>query len=187
MRWKIFKSKTLWTWFVLLLFVFSTLGFVMQRSSNETRKSFEYNGLKLFQQDGKWVLVLDNRVYFFRYFPAELENMTGDFSLNLSQKMYFVYNSSDDVDFSGEMTRLGSLLAKKGVRLVKACVSEEYCPEDLPIRPCNNETVPRIFFKLGNTTQAYDDQNCKVLEANSTFEMDKAIDRVYYQLIGVMK
>lgn len=187
MKRNIFTSKTLWTWFVLLLFVFSTLGFVMQQNSNEAKKTFDYNGLEFFQQDGNWGLVIDNKVYFFRYFPEELENMTGDFNLNLVQKMYFVYNSSDNVDFSNEMARLGGVLAKKEIILVKACVSEELCPENLPIRECNDEDIPRVFFKLGNTTDAYDIQNCKVLEANSTLEMDKVVERVYYQLIGVMK
>ena len=60
---------------------------------------------------------------------------------------------------------------------------------NLPIITCNNSTanVPVIYFKQGNSTKIYLDNDCIVAEALTGADFIKSKDKILYSVLGVLK
>ena len=80
---RFYKSKAFWTWIILIIFVLSTIGIVMNYRTDESSKPKEYNGYKFYPTTNGYVSIINNKQTFFSYFPGDLENITADFTLNL--------------------------------------------------------------------------------------------------------
>ena len=79
-------------------------------------------------------------------------------------------------------SKLRLVLQSKSVIVVDACIAEEDCPEDLPIRSCENDG---FYFKLDNEAKVYKEDNCYVLQGDLQ-ELNKEVDKINYIILGVI-
>lgn len=183
---RFYQNKAFWTWFILIIFILSTLGIVMNYRTSDTAKPKTYNRYKFFPTNNGFMAIINGKQLFFSHFPADLETIPSNYELKLeTEKIYFVYNPQDNLNFDSNMNKLGNIVYSLNIRPVKACSNETDCP-DIPIVGCDEE-VPQFLFKESNITRISQDQNCVVLEAGSQLEAEKLVERIYYRILGIMK
>ena len=78
-------------------------------------------------------------------------------------------------------SKLRQVLHSQGVIVVDACIKEDGCPDDMPIRDCSNEG---FYFKLSENASVYKEDQCYVLEGNVQ-EINKEVDKINYIILGV--
>lgn len=155
------------------------------RTEDSAAKNMDYKGQKFYLTSNGFMTVLNNKQMFFAYFPADLENISTNFDLNIeSDKVYFLYNPIDETNFDSNMNKLGKIIYELNIRPVKACSQEENCP-DIPVVDCEEE-IQKFFFKEANQTSITQDQNCIVLNAESKMDMDMLIEIINYKILGIM-
>ncbi|MBW3003720.1 hypothetical protein KY337_04095 [Candidatus Woesearchaeota archaeon] len=182
---RFYKNKTFWAWFIVIIMVASTLGIVLNYRSEDTVKAKDYKDYKFFPTSNGYMSIINNRQFFFAHFPGDLENISVEYNLNFeSEKVYFTYDPSDEINFDSSINKLGSIIFSMNLRPVKACIKEEGCP-DIPVVDCEEET-PKFFFKESDSTSISQENNCVVLEAESRDKMDQLVEIIYYRLLGIM-
>jgi len=165
--------------------VLSSAGVVLNYRTTDTSKSKEYNNFKFTQLENGYMTVINNKQFFFSHYPETLEEYNSNYNLNLNtEKIYFTYDPNDTLKFESNINKLGSIIFNLNIRPVKACISEESCP-DIPVVNCSEET-PKFLFKESNLTKISQDMSCIILESDSNTNMDKLVEIIYYKLLGVM-
>jgi len=149
--------KIIWAVFILVIMVSSVIGFMYQpENTNEVNDgSVNYNGFKFINNNGYWVLEKDGQSYYFTNLPDDVKSIEiPQISIN-NQKQYFLY--------------------------VDACIKEENCPNDWPVKDCTNDG---FYFKISNQSRVYKDDKCYVLEGSLT-DINKEVDKINYIILGV--
>lgn len=121
--------------------------------------------------------------FVFDYNPGELENIEVP-SLDLfnSQKFYIIFDPpQDDQVIDYNMQKLGYFLQANNKIVYAACSREEECPEDFPIKGCQEHS---FYFKQANQSRAYIQDKCYIIEGNNE-EITKITDKVDLKLAGL--
>lgn len=171
--------------FIIFLMVSSAAGFILGSfSQDKPENSLEYKGQQFLpSQDGRFFTTINGVQFVFDYSPQELETVDVP-SLDLfnSQKFYILFEQSyKDQVIDYNMQKLGYFLQANNKIVYVACTQEEGCPEDLPIKSCQDYS---FYFKQANQSKAYIQDNCYVIEGSGE-EITKITDKVDLKLVGL--
>lgn len=176
------KTKTT-AWFIIILMSLSVIGYVGGSFFiKDTTPQIKYNGFTLTKNGNYWQLVGGNKVYNFLNSPQDLESFSIPVDISSWQdKVYLGYSPNNPFNVQPQLLQLTTILYDLNIRPQPACLVEHGCP-DIPLLNCQQ---PGIVLKQGPTTLSVD-QNCLVLSAPDTIELQKITERLIYHLLGVM-
>ncbi|MBI2107155.1 hypothetical protein HYT57_04165 [Candidatus Woesearchaeota archaeon] len=171
--------------FIIFLMVSSAAGFILGSFSQDSSKSnLKYKGQEFsLNQDGRYFITINGVQFVFDYSPEELETVSIP-SLDLfnSQKFYILFEpfyKNQDIDYN--MQKLGYFLQATNKVVYAACAQEEGCPEDMPIKNCQDYS---FYFKQANQSRAYIQDKCYIIEGDGE-EITKITDKVDLKLVGL--
>lgn len=171
---------------VLIVVMFgSVFGIVSHSFSSQGHSSgnIEYNGYEFLNYGGYWYLNIGELEFLFFSNPLEIENLVSPlingtlnpFGNYFNKPLYF--SSSD----SGSEVELGRNLGQVAERFQRACLSEENCEEDLPIRSCSDNF---IIIEEGNFSEIRQEENCVFITGESR-DLIRLTDDFLLRIIGV--
>jgi|GEM_PF-6460040 len=171
--------------FIIFIMVTSLFAFFGDNSTEES----EFNGYTFYSLNQGWFTYVNNKQVSFQYLPDELMNITAPAYVNVDgQKVYLLYDpNSKNISTEYSKQRIATFLFEKNILPVNACVTEENCPDSLPIKKCEGLDVPAILFKEGPISKIYKQSRCYVIEADSSTDLYKATEKFIYQYLGVIQ
>ncbi len=179
------KSQLFLAIFIILIIISSVLGFVSNSNNTpNTNNDINYNGAK-FTQDtqGKYQVNVNNNVFIFDYLPNDLSDIElPDFTLN-QNKYYLIFNTTEkDDSITYDLNSLGYTLNLLGIKPILACVDEQDCDVNLPIKDCSNDA---FYIKKSNINKVYLQDKCVIIEGDNT-GLIKSINKINLKLIGII-
>ncbi len=166
----------------ILIFIMlgSTFGYVMFGSSDNTggTEKVNYNGYEFVNQNGFWVTSIGSYEFVFSYNPEQVERINASVnSLNTysGKVLYFFYE--DDASAVEISRNMGNVV----LRFQGACIDEEGCPENWPIRDCTNNF---IIIKEANESNIYQEDNCVFIEAPRE-NLTQVTDEFLFKITGI--
>ena len=188
------KEKKRWglIFFIVVIMIGASFSFVFFGFSPEGESSV-YNGIKFTKLPDRWEAKINGRQAAFSFLPAEVEKISlMDNALNKLQNKFEVdvtsdLNSSQKEPIALAQHQMGLILFNYNIYVRKGFTTNSTF--SLPVIRCKDGTaiVPVVYFKQGNKTGIYSENNCVVAEASSAAEMIKVKDRLLYGILGVMK
>ena len=169
--------------FILLIMIFSAIGFVYTNPDNANQNSLDYKGFKfVLNQNNQYQIDINDNSFIFDYNPNDLSNIDiPEFNL-VGDKYYILVNYSDvDNNLEYNLGKLGYTLNLLGVRPVLACDNEQNCEENLPVKDCSSNS---FYFVKGSLNKVYLDNKCIVIEGD-TIGMSRSVDKINLKLINV--
>ena len=125
---------------LIFLMLLSTLGYALSGNQEENSESNKvvYNDFEFVNQNGYWMTDLDSFQFGFAYNPKEVEAI--DSNLNYANSYYDkpLYLKSDDSQATSEIySNLNQIVQ----RMQNACIDENDCEGDLPVKDCSNNFI----------------------------------------------
>lgn len=162
----------------------SVIGFIYSPKDDQSlnQNSINYNGLEFqLTNDNRYFVVINGNNVIFDNNPNDLQEINiPEFQIT-QDKTYLIFNPDEkDSNLEYIIAKLYYALQAKGIRAVLACSKEENCPNELPIKTCDNES---FYLKKANLTKAYKDNKCLVLEGDN-ININKYVDKIDLKLIG---
>lgn len=158
---------------LVVLMMFSTVGYSLMDKTDNTIKKVEYSGVTFVSSNGMWEI--EGTKIYFNYLPSELQNISieGSYDLNdySNQTVYFVNYSS-----SGEL--IINNLRGQIERYQEACL-ESPCGLDLPVKNCSQDRIIVFTNSLENKVSQRD--KCVFISGDSY----KGVDAFVYKLFGI--
>ncbi len=195
---KIKKNQLYFLLFILLIIgaVFAGRGYRAYKLSKlREANTIYYNNFKFVRSDGMWVtdVKFRNNVYQipFRFFPAEVENVTeiGELKIFPLDTGYITFNPDDP-----ELKYVALAAAELSINLANVLGSEFYsactkewqdvCPPK-PVVTCNSTNSSVFYIKVANSTAIEFKDNCIILQGKG-FGLVKAVDKVLYMMYGII-
>ena len=162
---------------LIVLMVLSTLGFALIGSDNGTDSSVEDMGVKFVRENGLWNFKMDGQSYVSQNLPSSLLDVkiNGSFYFSdyVNKPLYLVNPDSQSASV------LLSVLSRYFLRYQQACISEDDCEGDLPVKSCSDNV---IVFVPGNETRLWREENCVFLEG----DLVKAADAFLYKALNIL-
>jgi len=187
------KEKKNWALiaFMVVIMMGTTFSFVFFGFSPTTEK-VDYNGIKFIRKNNIWTARINGREAAFTFLPSEVSNIpAADFSKKLQNKLEidatYDLNSTNKEAIALAQHQMGLTLAAYNVYLRKGFTTNSSF--NLPVITCNDATeiVPVVYFKYGNSTSIYVENNCIIADASSDAGFIMAKDRLLYDILGVIK
>jgi len=179
-----------------LLILFFSIRYLYHPKTTE--ESYVYNGFKFTKISNLWLteVQIGNTIFRIttRYSPTELEHINvepGIYEKIVGSKgIYFTVSGNLSSVSVLAITELGRIIGTRyGLLNIpsQAALTESDDNETL-VKTCKDAVngTGVIWFKLGNTTAAYSDQNCVIIQGTEEWDIVKAADRVTFGLLGVM-
>ncbi|MBW2971567.1 hypothetical protein KY359_00895 [Candidatus Woesearchaeota archaeon] len=190
---KSISKKALFTIIIGGLMVLSVFGIMFSsfNSGGEQAKYGEYT----FQQTAQgWVTEIGGTNYAFNYLPSDIEDIEVDTSavekLKQSKVLYVTFNPNTRNVQKFELMRfeLSNMLMNMAGKVIMPGISEENDGYNQPFVNCTNttQTMPVVSIVEGNTTTAYLDGDCIILEADE-YTTAALKDRVLYAMAGIIE
>ncbi len=167
---------------LILVISLSVFGIVANSFSSTNSSEFtEYQGYKFYSQGDFWALDMGDFSFVFKYLPSELDNISVEINeLNLvtnygGNPLYF---SSENSYSTYEIYQnLNQIVSKTQL----ACLTEEDCQEDLPIKTCEDNF---IILKKSETNKIIQQDNCVFIEGTEE-DLAKLTDLFLYKIFGI--
>lgn len=146
-------------------------------SSTKTEK-INYNGYDFINSNGFWTTNIGDYGFEFQYNPTQVEKIPSTVNLLNEYKGKTLYFSSENSVALVEIYKnLNSIVG----RFQEACLNEEECEGDLPIKDCSNNF---IIIKESNSTNILQDENCVFIEGNSE-NITATTDEFLFKILGI--
>ena len=184
---------------------------LMSGSNNDKTKNqiIKYNQIEFIENSGNWYFNLYGSKFETRYNPKELENMSltifnnfnnlnssnpkgSDFNITLlnyqNKPLYF---SGDSENFINCFYEINKNINPFILRQQLACLENETCSKDLPIKNCKQDNI--IIIKNFenytpktnlNFTEIYQRDNCVFIITNDEDSM-KSCDLFLFKILGI--
>lgn len=179
---KIHKKKMKILGFVLIFVMFgSVFGIVVNSfiGQNSANSKLKYGDYEFLNQNGLWYLSQNNFNFIFTYHPSQIENFeTPIKNLALYQnRPLYVYSENKIAE-----TEIYRNMQQAVQRIQPACLSEEKCDGDWPIKTCSDNfiIIEESLEKKGITQL----DNCIYIRGSSE-ELLKLADEFLFRTIGV--
>ncbi len=168
---------------LILIFVmfFSVLGysFVGRGASQDDTNKIIYNEYEFVNQNGLWILNLDNVNFVFRYNPEQVPKVYSwvrPFD-NYYQKPVYISSESPEAE-----TEIYVNLNQIALRMQRACLSEEECgDENLPIKTCSDNF---IIIEESNITDIIQQENCVFIQGPEV-NLTRIADEFLFKILGI--
>ncbi len=165
---------------LIVVMLFSTIGFAVGNRSEGDSKKIEYKGIN-FEQDssGEWRFMISNQEFVTKYNPEETANVSffSYLSINdyMDEPLYFVGGASE-VNYE-----IARNLGKYVLRIQEACLDEN-CSGDFPIKNCSVDNV--VVFEESEQEEIYIEDNCVFI--SSSFENQTIYaDAFLFKILGI--
>ena len=165
---------------LILLMVFSTLGYALggRGGDDETNTKITYNGIEFIKDNsGYWYFNVQEQQFITRNNPEEISDINFLSYLNLNdysnKPLYFV---GDIGDGSSEISR--NLAERFVLRIQQACLDEEDCEGNFPIKNCSIDNII-IFKEILNNEIENDEPEENKTKNNKTKE--KRMETMYQE------
>lgn len=161
--------------FIMLL---STLGYSLSGSSKDTEKKIIYQGIEFINQNGFWVTNVGNLKFIFKYNPQEVNSIEGEVKyLNayLDKPLYFLSENSE------ASTEIYMNLDQVAQRTQLACLNQEDCKGDLPVKDCSNNF---IIIEENNISEIIQNQSCVFIRGPKE-NLTKIADEFLFKILGI--
>ena len=192
---------------LILLMAFSTLGYALSGRGDEesNNKIVEYKGIEFIQDNsGYWYFVIQGQQFIILNNPENISEInflsTLTFGSYSNKPLYFV---GDLGEGSSEISR--NLADRFVLRIQQACLDEEDCEGNFPIKNCSSDNI--IIFKeiLNNKTEdkeieenktkineieeneiemIYQEENCVFIEGKKE-DLIKLTDGFLFRILGI--
>jgi hypothetical protein len=167
----------------ILIFIMlgSTFGIIVDSfGANSDVEKVEYNGYKFTYQNSFWVTNVGNYEFAFKYNPNDVEKIDSELNLLNSYSNLPLYVHSEDYVSEVEIYRnLGNIVQ----RFQGACLNNEECKEDWPIKDCSNNF---IIIKKANESRIYQNERCVFIEGKEG-NLTQLTDEFLFKIIGIEK
>ena len=172
--------------FLIIILGFSTIGYALGgRGEKESNEKIEYNGIEFIQDNsGYWYFEIQNNEFITRYTPPETEDIIFFSSLNINDY------SNKPLYFAGEIgegsSEIGRNLINRFVlRIQEACLDEEGCIGDLPVKNCSNDNIISFEQVPENGLETmYQEENC-IFIFTDYMNQTRYADKFLFELLGV--
>lgn len=174
------RNKTIIGVILAGLMLLSVAGYsLLSGEKEETAKTFIYNGKEFYETSSGWATIINENYFYFQYSPFEVEEI--NFSLDIYAEDYSGKAVFLDSIYSDANYEIAQNLKNYYERINLACLSEENCSEDLPIKNCNDSV---ISIKETNFTTITREENCVFITAKEG-ESLKVVDAFLYKIFGI--
>ncbi|RMF55857.1 hypothetical protein D6745_00935 [Candidatus Woesearchaeota archaeon] len=161
---------------LILIMVVSTAGYAIISSIDGQKSKVEFNGVEFERSNGLWKFEIGGQEFYVQNLPQSLKNVSvnGSFSVAdyINKPLYIVGGSSSEV------SELINFLGRYVLRYQEACLLEENCSKDVPVKDCTNNIVA---FVQSNVTKVYKNESCVFIEGDFL----KGVDAFIYRMLGV--
>lgn len=144
-------------------------------------EKLDYNGFEFVSQGNSWILEIEEFSFVFSYPPGELDNL----SVEVSELEFVPSYTSKPLYISSENSyaryeiyqNLNPLVS----RIQSACMTEENCPEEFPIKSCEDNF---IIIKQAENNKIFQEEGCVFIEGNYD-DLLKMTDLFLYKILGI--
>lgn len=174
-----------------MIMVFSTVGYALSGRGDETNADkTEYNGIEFVRDNsGYWYFEIQDQQFIIINNPKNISeiNFLNTLSINdySNKPLYFV---GDIGEGSSEIAR--NLADRFVLRIQQACLDEEDCEGNFPIKNCSIDNII-IFNEISdNETEnnkkeiMYQEENC-IFIFSEYENQSKYADRLLFSLLGI--
>lgn len=166
---------------LVVVMFFSVLGYAFQGKEDDNSKKITYNGFKFVNQNGFWYLNVGQFQFAFKHNPKEVEKI--DSELEYLDNYYGkpIYISSESNEAGAEIYQ--NLFYRNQIvqRIQFACLDEEECEENLPIKTCLENF---IIIKKSNNTEITQNESCVFIEGPLE-NLTKITDEFLFKILGI--
>ena len=140
---------------LIIVMLGSTFGYAFYHfGDKEDVDKVEYNGYVFLNQNDFWITNIGTYQFMFKYNPLQVEKTDAELNYLDSYSGVPLYIFSEDYVAEVEIYRnLGNVVQ----RFQGACLSEENCQENWPIKDCSNNF---IIIRLSNESKISQDGAC---------------------------
>ena len=166
---------------LILIFILlgSTFGIIVDSFGNNSGvEKVEYNGHEFVYKNDFWATSIGNYEFLFKYNPTQVERINSDVKDISNYAGLPVYISSEDYISEVEIYRnMGNIVE----RFQGACLEEEGCKENWPIKDCSSNF---IIIKKSNESNIYQDRGCAFIEGKEE-DLTKVVDEFLFKILNI--
>jgi hypothetical protein len=173
---------------VLIFVMFGSVFGIIANSFGESEeiKKINYNGFEFVNQNGFWILELENFLFVFENNPKQIEfnesvNISPEINLANSYSGMPLYVFSENNNAKMEIYRNLDPRANNIVQRMQDACFEEECGEDLPIKTCEDNF---IIIRENNNSRIIQEDNCVFIEGKKE-DLVKLTDKYLFKMLGV--
>lgn len=171
------RNKVLMGTTLVVLMFLSVLGFAFGPGlfdRNNEGEVAKYNGLNFVKSGDYWII----GGLRFKYHPNEVPNIGhGIRSVSIYEDFpLYIYSENENATREIETNMIHFV-----EEIEEACLEEFDCPEDVPIKTCNDNF---IIIKENNISEIYEQDNCVFIKGPQE-ELVKLTDQFLFKAFGV--
>jgi hypothetical protein len=167
------------------LMTLSTAGYaITSNSDNKDSKPVEYNGVTFTRSSDYWSFNSNGYDFLTKYNPEETKDIQISNKILLedykNKPLYFATLSGvPDIEIARNLNE------RIALRIQSACISENNCTQDLPLKDCSLDNIIVIKEPLTNQSEMiYQDEKCIFIRANE-LNQTKYADAFLFNLLGI--
>ncbi len=168
---------------LILVMVFSVLGYSFGNNENASSEKMIYNGHEFALESGFWATKIGELQFSFKYNPNETEKTSSvvNYLNSYSAKPLYLV-STGNTEAEAEIYR--NLFYQTGIaeRVQYSCLEGQRCEdENLPVKTCTDNT---IIIKEGENREIKQQENCVFISGKKE-DLTKLTDSFLYKIIGI--
>jgi hypothetical protein len=166
---------------LILVMVFSVLGYSLGRNDESKSEKISYNGFEFVKQNGFWTLNKDSLQFYFSYNPNEVEKINAILNplSNYLGKPLYIHSESSVA--GTEIYKNLFYYNQIAQRMQDACPPGETCDGNLPVKTCSDNF---IILKKSNITSIKQEDNCVFIDGKEE-DLLKLVDSFLFKIIGI--
>jgi hypothetical protein len=164
------------------LMFLSVLGYALSGRFDEDagKEKIIYNGIEFTNQNGFWVADIEGYQFIFRYNPNEVPKIYSFVNyVNTYYNLPLYIQSIDDVAITEIYTNLNQFVE----RIQPACLNEDECEGDFPIKSCEDENN-FIIIQESNITDIIQNQSCVFIQGPKE-DLVEITDEFLFKILGI--
>jgi hypothetical protein len=171
---------------LIFLMIFSTLGFAFSGRIEENKEDVSYKNVDFIKEGDFWKFETEGFEFITRYNPYDVENISFFNSLTLqdylNKPLYFVGTPGEPfAEFEN------NLLRRFVVRTSMACLEDNNCEGDFPIKNCSEDNIiiiEEVDYNSNYTEIIEQREKCVFIRAGLS-NQTKYADAYLFDLIGI--
>ena len=164
---------------ILIIVMFGSVFAVIVGSfGNKESSKVDYNGFEFFKQSNFWILEIGDFDFIFKYNPNEIQEIETEVKFLNNYYGKPLYISSENSEATYE---IASNLEQVTLRMQNACLDEEDCEDDLPLKTCDDNF---IIIEEKNETNILQDNNCVFIQGPQE-NLTMISDEFLFHILGV--
>ncbi len=164
--------------------IFGTLGYAFSGRENENSEKIEYKGIEFIKTNDYWNFNLQGYDFITKYNPQETENisfLSYSSMNNYANKPLYLVSEFNEPNY--EISRN---LNPFVLRIQNACISEDDCIGNLPIKNCSADNII-IIKEINNESpkeEIYQQDSCIFIIA-SLENQTRYVDSFLFKILGI--